>query len=411
MKGNSKIIILVVIFAVLLIAILGLQKKQKAEQAEIRQEQNTPFFPGLTSDQVYRLEINSLQGESLLLRKEAGQWEIARGKDIFGEMMANQGSEDGEEGETQETYNPLTDTGPAGDSYRTFYIAKPDMVSSMIDEIIGLRHGNVVTSDPGKHTQFKVLNNIVGTEVILHDQSMNVLASLIIGDMDYASQTTYVRSPDEDEVYRVSSSLSMQLRSTLVQLRDTHIFNVPPESISAYNLTDHETGMTLRLAKEEGIWHGYDTNNVEIPLDIEKVDNILETVGSLAANSFIDPNDPSQRPVIDESESTTGDPWGLLQPTAVVTFTTADNQSYTLNIGSETGTTYFVNTDRDLNDICRVSSANIDKLRPAPEFLAPGENSGDTTAIDAGETTESEGAAQEEIPPEILDQLREQLGQ
>jgi hypothetical protein len=397
MKGNTKIIVLIIVFVVLLLAILGLRKKETSVQDELRGEMTQPLFPNLTADQIYRVEINSLQNESLLFKKEAGSWEVSLGKDIMSELMANQGNPSAAAVDIPPQTNPANDPGPAGDGFRHFYRAQGDRIDGMLETLIGLKKGTIATSDPEKHSSFEVANNIIGTEVKLYDQNMNEKASLIIGKADFGAMRTYVRIPDHDEVYSVAGSLQLMFSPTLMQLRDTKIFDVPPESISRYVSTDNDIGITVTLEKLEGIWQATDQDGTVLSTVMEDVDNLLSSIGSLSASSFVDQNDPSMRMGIENEEEPF---FGLLTPHAVITFETTMGDTHIVNIGKKEGTTYYAAAGRDPNDIFKLSQTSINIIRLNADSLSGASESDEVTS----DTPLNTGQL-EEIDPEILMEL------
>lgn len=414
MKINTSLIVLIVIFAVLLVVVFAHQRKTQTIIDEQTQEQNTPFFPGLTADQVFRIEINSLQDGSLLFRREAGVWEVATGKDVLSQLMSQQPEEETEPVDTDESVDiapddsepvdeespveplpweaeteeepaeeeeaeeeeelsdPRQDTGPSGDMWRRFYRSKEEMVDNMIEQIIGLRHTQLVTSDVDKKTEFKVLNNIVGLEIFVYDQGMNTLASIIIGDHDPAFTSCYVRVPDEDDIYKVSGALKRAFGTSLEYIRDPRIFYASPETVIAYSLVDRDRGSEYELARVEGIWRGTDADGVEFDLGAQEVDDLLDQIGQLNSSSFVDKSRPPTPPPDDETWDEM-DPYGILHPTIEVEFTTSDGVSHALRIGRKEGTSYYAATEDDMNDIFRISMSVVDTLRPTPEMLAPDE--------------------------------------
>lgn len=407
MKGYVKIIILVLVFAALLGAVWAIQQSSKRGQREIVAAQKAQFFPGLEAGQVFRIEVNSLQDGSLLLRKQAGTWEVTKGRDIIGELMSQtedetepeeepavEESEEGEESppeelevqeeeqteessETEEAeqekpLDPKKDTGPAGDPFRTFYKADPDKVEGMVESIAELQRGRLVTSDPEKQTQLKVLNHIVGTEVIFYNQEMNQVADLIIGDHGAAFSSCYVRASEEDEVYEVQEQLKMIFGTTVENLRDRTIFQAAPETITTVAIHDHNTGNELSFIRSEGIWEATDASGSSIELDAAKVDDLMTALGSLSANSFPDTSRPPMPPGEDE-EWDESDPWGLMNPVADVEFTTSDNVPHSLVVGRQEGSTYYAVADGRFNDVFKVSKPTVDGLLPSAESLAPSE--------------------------------------
>lgn len=396
----KNLIILVVILGVLLILVWNLQKKDIDERRQQRAVTIALLFPDVNIEDIFRLEVSSLQNESLLFRKEAGEWEIARGKNIMSELMS-QSTEEGEE----PVVNPANDVGPEGDLFRTFYRANPDKVMNMISAIAEMPTGTLVTSNTEKQSTFGVLNAIVGTEVVLYDEQMNELAHLIVGNMGSTFQTTYVRKPDSDDIYEVPIGLSMTFNTPIINLRDRNIFSSAPETITSVSINDieGEGALTMNLERADGTWVGTDFSGAELPIEIEKIDNLLEALGNLSANSFVD----MERPPVAYDEPETDDPYGVLNPGRIIDFTTADYRTHTLIIGDNDGSTNYAIIADYPDDVFRISLSVLKKISPLPESLDPEYVEPESTEPDSLDLSESgltQGEAME-IPPEVLAEL------
>jgi hypothetical protein len=396
----TKLTILVVILGVMLIVLWNLQKKDIDERRQQRAVMAALQFPDLNTDDVFRLEVSSLQNESLLFRKEAGEWEIAPGKNVMSELMSQSPEEGGEP-----VVNPANDMGPEGDRFRTFYRANPDKVMDMISAIAEMPTGNLVTSNTEKQSTFGVLNAIVGTEVVLYDEQMNEIAHLIVGNTGSTFQTTYVRKPDSDDIYEVPIGLSMTFNIPMTTLRDRNIFSSAPETITSVSVNDieGEGALTLNLERADGTWVGTDFSGAELPINIEKIDILLEALGNLSANSFVD----MERPPVAYDEPETDDPYGVLNPGRIIEFTTADYRTYTLIIGDEDGSTHYATVDDYPDDVFRISIAVLNKISPLPESLDPEYVEPESTAPTSIDLTGDNPALSQdmEIPPEVLEEL------
>lgn len=438
MRGYIKILILIVIFAILLVVVLQLQRSQTTQRQQPRLAQTTPMFEGLEVDQIFRLEINSLQNDSLLLRKEAGVWQVAPGKDVFAELMQQSQEteteepveEEGEPAETEEDESmaeefveetgipenveeeteetappedPRNDPGPTGDPYRTFYKADPEKVNQMLVALADMPQGQLVTGDTEKHSSLGVLSSLVGIEVIAYDAQMNKLAQIIIGNQGGGMSSTYVRKPDEDEVYQVPGNLTMHYGINLMMLRDRNIFRTSPEAIMSVDVQDSEGDGTISLTRSEGAWTAIDETGAEFEVDPAKVDSLLGTLGNLSANSFVDPSRPPQ--FTEEEDYDETDPYKLTTPNAVISFTTADNVSKTLIVGRLQGSTYYCALEENPGDVFRVSKTTIDALTIGREGLAPTELPEGTQqlsddVVDVGELEEADPTILPVEPPD-----------
>ncbi len=401
MKGYVKIVVLIIIFAILLVAVLSISRKRTTIEREPRLSQTMAMFPDLEIDRVFRISINSLQNESLLLRKQAGVWQVAPGKDVLGEIMQQSEtreeteSEEAEEETTEESepeaeeepaeveeeveetqeaeeseepVDPRNDPGPSGDAFRTFFKADSSKVETMLDTIADLPQGQLVTEDSSKHSTLGVLNAIVGIEVTLYDDQMNELAALVIGNQGAAFSTTYVRKPEEDAIYEVPGALQMTFGTRLINMRDREIFQSPPETITSVQIDDRANGFITALSRSEGAWISTDSEGNTLELDAEKVDNLLQQLGTLNAMSYVDRSEPP-RPRPEDETFDENDPYGLMEPLAVIQFTTTDNVTHTLHVGRLESSAYYCAADGNLGDVFKVSNTTINAIRAEPESL------------------------------------------
>ncbi len=409
---SSWLLVLVLIFGILLGAVLFIQYKSNSQRRTTRIGETTPIFKDLSADQIVRIEIDSVQKESLILRKNAGVWEVAKGKDVLGDLLSKQENKtaEGQEGETPPPTDPRNDPGPSGDSFRVFHRADADKVQLMLDAMVELPSGQIITSaaDDKMKTQMGVSNAIVGTEVIFFDAQMNKLADIMIGNPVEAYSATLVRKPDSDEIYQVPGQLEATFGTSLIMLRDKKIFNSTPQSITSVVIQDVAGPNSFNLSRSEGAWVGNGAQGNALELDAAKVDNLLSTLGTLSANSFVDPNDP-RRPPMPEENLNEEDPYGFQNPNKIIEFKTTGNETFRLIVGKLEGTTYYAAVANNLEDIFRVSKISIENVSPDPAILAPGaEESAAELPGDRTDTGTLQGGSLEEIPPELLEQLRQQ---
>jgi hypothetical protein len=396
MKNITKLIILVIVLAVLLVALWAIQKKEKTTESTLTHRESAPFFQNLDSEKVLRIEITTLnqgQKESLILRREAGVWEVAKGRDLMGALMENVEKQKAEaqsqestasdesteaiksagEGETvrppapaETPPDPRKDVGPAGDPYRIFFKADPEKVKTMLDAFVNMKQGQLVTANPDMQTQFKVLN-LLGTEVVFYDEQMNKLADLVIGDMGSDYQSSYVKKPDSDEIFQVPSRLKMMFETNLLMVRDRAIFSAAPETITSVDINNISTGTGISLSRVEGAWQGTDSQGQKLDIGAKKVDDFLVALGSLSANSFVDLNAPTNPAAQQNPE----DPYGFKTPTFEIRLTTSDNVTHTLTVGKNEGIIYYAIVDGKTQDVFKVSETTMNTITPAADALKP----------------------------------------
>jgi hypothetical protein len=393
MNSVTKLTILVVILAILIGALLLIQRHNKGIETGPGKQASAPFFPDLSADKVYRISIAMLdtQGkQSLLLRKNAGVWEVANGINALAQMMRknNEGQQStagqesaltpegtistgqAESATQNEPANPLEDVGAAGDPSRIFYKADADKVKAMIDAFVTMKHGELVTSDPNKKTQFKVVAPVLGTEVTFYDDQMNKLADLVVGDMGPDYRSTFVVRQGSNDIYQVPTNIKMMFETNLMSVRSKSIFDAAPETIMSVNLKDYGLKTQISLNRTEGVWQGSDAQGTALQLSTAQVDNFLSAIGTLAANSFVDKNAPPSRPQTPPVPTNPEDPYGFAAPTLEIQFTTSDNVTHSIIVGKAEGTTSYAYADGRTDDLFKLSNTMIATIRPTVEQLA-----------------------------------------
>jgi hypothetical protein len=400
MKNITKLIILVLVLAILLAALWAIQSKRRTVDTTITRQVSAPFFSGLDSEKIFRIEITTLnaqQKESLILKKEAGVWQVAKGRDLMAGMMENTEDQTPKstvseestdtiksagENETvpapaqqEKPVDPRKDVGPPGDPYRLFFKADPEKVKAMVDAFVDMKQGQLVTANPDMKSQFKVLN-ILGVEVVLYDEQMNKLADLIVGNVGSDYQSTYVRKPDSDEIFQVPSRLQMTFETNLLMVRDRTVFTAAPETITSVAIKDTSAGTGLNLSRVEGAWQGTDSQGQKLEIGTKNVDDFLVALGSLSVSSFVDVT----APVNPAEQQNPEDPYGFMSPTFEITFTTSDNVTHSLIVGKKEGTVYYAFADGKTMDVFKISETTISTITPAADALKPSPEDQTSTA-------------------------------
>jgi len=383
-----------------------LQSKKTEENRDIRSQEIALMFPDLKVDDIFRIEISSLQSSSLLFRKEAGVWEVSKGKDLISQLMANADDQEqtsvsqSDDTDTRQE-NPANDISPARDIWRTFYRADPEKVQAILDAFAQMQHGTLKTDNPDQQGPMNVSNNLAGTEVVFYDAQMNPLAHLFVGSSGSTLESTIVRQDGSNDIYEIPVGLSTALNNPIFNLRDRIVYRIPTDTITTVSVNDIEGlgAKTLNLLRVDGVWSGTDMAGTPLVLDTAKVTALLDALGNLSANSFVDTDRP---PVQYGTED--ADPYGIINPAEVIQFTTADAKSYTLTLGKKDGSTYYAMINEYPNDIFRVSDSVINKIVLSPAGIAPGpESTSGSTVSGEQNLSTSEG---EQIPQEVLDQLQ-----
>lgn len=249
--------------------------------------------------------------------------------------------------------------GPDAESAR--YAAQTQSVQRLLNKLPNLQVRAVATRQPDKHPRYGV--DSTGATVTLLGSDDNPLGTLRIGRTEFqgseqsqqqkpgpmqqmqqnrGTQVTYVRVPDQNDVYSVEASLSSFINRNVEDWRDKSIWGVAQSNIQRVDLTmagdstaaTNRSYLLQRAAESDTTW----TSNGDT-LSTDAVSSLLRIVSSPRANSFA--NDKS--------------PDNLNNPLYTVRLQLADGSERTLKLYPDSTTTnsYFA-TASDYPYVARV---------------------------------------------------------
>lgn len=229
--------------------------------------------------------------------------------------------------------------GPAGAS--TDYPARASAVKRLLNTLPALQVSAVATRQPDKHPRYGV--DSTATTVALLDSDNEQLARLLVGRTEFqnrnASQQTqspmqrmrrqgtsltYVRTPEQPDVYAVEAALEGLLDKTVEDWRDKTIWGVAESDIQRVHLTmagdsaAADTSVRLQRAVPS------DTASRPQPtwlsdgdtLSTNAVSSVLSTVASPRASGFAEDTSPEE----------------LSNPTHTVRLRLSDGTTHTLSL-------------------------------------------------------------------------------
>lgn len=172
--------------------------------------------------------------------------------------------------------------------------------------------------------------------------------SLLLGDAGSRYGTTYVRAPNEDEVYLVEGNLNTHARRSVDDWRSKRIVAVDTASVMGLDVT--RDGSRYSLTRGDSTWTFEDGTEA----DAATVRNILTELGDLRASGFLTEEDsvatlPPGGSVVATSADGT--------PLASVELGSGDNERWATRVGDST--------------LYRLGSYRVDRLAPLRERLVP----------------------------------------
>jgi hypothetical protein len=272
--------------------------------------------------------------------------------------------------------------------------AKADQgaVDSMLDKLGELEVVGVTASRKENHARLEI-DAAQGIHVKAKAGDKQ-LADLYLG----ASKTggSMVRLEGQDTVVRVKGSVRFAFDKDLKMLRDRVILDVDSKDLTGLAISSPKGNFVFQKAADGGKWTQVLAKG-EKPIERfsdAKVQSLASTLGRLRAADFAGPGE-------------TPEAAGLVPPSASAVLTKADGSKLTLELGKPQGDSQEVALRLLGNDVIyRISKYNADRFSAdASAFQEAEKKEG---AAPAGMPDMAQGG--QEIPPEVLRQLQQQLG-
>ncbi|MEJ2206070.1 MAG: DUF4340 domain-containing protein [Gemmatimonadota bacterium] len=172
--------------------------------------------------------------------------------------------------------------------------------------------------------------------------------SLLLGDAGSRYGTTYVRAPDEDEVYLVEGNLSVHARRSLDDWRSKRIVSVDTASVAHLDVTRDSSRYSL--SRGDSTWTFADGSEA----DAAAVRNILTELRDLRGAGFL----------AEEDSVATLPPGGSIVATsadgallASIELGSGDNERWAMRVGDTV--------------LYRLGSYRVDRVAPPRERLVP----------------------------------------
>lgn len=233
-KRNSALLILLLL-QLLVIGYVYRPGKNAAPPENI-------FFPGITADQVSRLEMTDDKKNTLALAKSDSGWLISSRGDIP---------------------------------------ADPEKVNAALKKLVGLKSDRLVTRTTSSHQRFKV-----GTEYrqkVSLALPENRVASLLLGT-EPSHKSIHVRAENDPSVYLVTGLSSWELSTDPASWWQTLYVDIAREKIEALTITNANGTISL-TQNNEGKWAV--TGQPDYGLDHDAVQALVDKVRRLSISEYL----------------------------------------------------------------------------------------------------------------------------
>ena len=250
--------------------------------------QSGPVFPDLEADNIVALTIADADGESIALRKVTGN-----GSTELAEVWVLPDADD--------------------------YPAQADKITPLLEDIVGLTTGRLVTRTGASHKQLQVAPNDFQRRIEFETNDGKKRAFYLGSSPSYGA--THFRVADQNETYLTNDMTVWETNATASSWIDTSYLSVPPDEVTELTLQNANGTFTFMKKDEDdqGTWTMAGLTEDET-LDEVKVNGIVRQATSV---TMVRPLGKGERAA-----------YGMDAPNAVVTLETA-GRTITLRVGTQ----------------------------------------------------------------------------
>lgn len=349
MKNNRLIIALVVLVGIGALAM----NAARSRQPQTTVEKPTEKLPAIKKDEVTALEIIKPDKQTISLIKKDGAWHV---------------------------------TVPVS--------AKADTsaVDAVLDKLESLDVGGVAATRKENHARLQVdADKAIRVKAKNGDKT---LTDLYIGAAKGGN--TMVRAEGSDNVLSVRGSIRYAFDKEAKMFRDRVITDLDTDALSSISFESAKG--KFRFEKQDKTWQQAAGEKAIKDFADSKVQSAASTLSRLRANDFAEPSfDPAQA--------------GLTPPAAKVTLASKDKDPVVLELGAEIGNErYLKKTGSDV--IYRISKFSGDRMLADAAAFAIDPKEAKKEAAPGGAPMMPPGMGGEgmnQLPPEIMQQLQQQM--
>lgn len=270
-------------------------------------------------------------------------------------------------------------------------------VEMAIEKLTDLTVAAVAATETSSHKVLEV-DDAQAIRVIAKGKG-KTLADLLIG----ASRggNTMVREAGKKQVLAVAGAIKWSFNKELKDWRNRKVIDVKPEEIT--EVTYKSKNGSFHLIKKDGNWALGPGSKPIKKFSSTQAANLVSSLATLSAANFADPNVTEAAAGLTDKSAAT----------VVVQVAAANKQpqSITLRVGRATPTDpsqFYLKASKDI--IYIVGKYLADRLTPKPvDFQEPEKKEGDTPPAMPQAPGGPAGANQ--LPPEVLQQLQQQMRQ
>lgn len=270
MKRHNQILAGILVVQIILSVAVFWPRSTAAVEGE-------PIFPDLETDDVVTLVIADTDGNNIMLRKVTGNWVL-----------------------------------PDADDYP----AQADRITSLLDKIVSLTTGRLVTRTDASHKRLQVASDNFVCRIQLETADGTKHTLYLGSSPSYGA--THFRLEEESETYLTDDISTWDTSATAASWIDTAYLRVPQDNVTGMTL-ENANGTFTFTKDDEGKWTMgglvADEN-----LDEEKVATLLQPMTSVNMTT----------PLGEEDQAA----YGMEEPNAVVTLETGD-KTITWRVGAK----------------------------------------------------------------------------
>lgn len=264
-------------------------------------------------------------------------------------------------------------------------------VDALLDKLSDLQVASVVAKSKESHAKLGVdAEHAIQVKAFAGDK---LLIDALVGASK--SSGTMLRKQGEEQVVAVKGSIRYAFEKELKYLRDRTITDVDHESIKAISVSSAKG--TFKFEKAESGWMQAKGEKPIKDFAPNKVQSLVSTFAKLRATDFAAP---------DATPASTG----LNAPKGKITLTPKEGAEVVVEIGSDIDNSDTFTRAAHNEVLYRISKYTADRLvADAAAFSEPPKKPGEAAPPAAPPGMQMGGGG--EIPPEILRQLQQQMGQ
>ena len=322
MKRHNQILASILVIQVVLSVVVFWPRSAATGQSE-------PVFTDLEAENIVALTIADADGNSISLRKAT-----SNGSTELAEVWVL----------------------PDADAYP----AQADKITPLLEDIVGLTTGRLVTRTDASHKQLQVAPNDFQRRIEFETNDGKKRAAFYLGSSP-SYGATHFRVADQNETYLTNDMTAWETNATASSWIDTSYLSVPPDEVTKLTLQNANGTFTFIFVKDgndQGTWTMAGLAQDET-LDEAKVNGIVRQATSVTM----------VRPLGQEDQAA----YGMDAPKAVVTLETA-GRTIILRVGTQdpSDSTYVVFSSASPYYV-RVSEYSVKDLveTTGDDFLQP----------------------------------------